>query len=184
MIVAANLMAMLIQSMSAKLGIATGKNLPELCRERFGKRTARLLWLQAEAVAMATDIAEFVGAAVGLNLLFGIPLFPAGLITGVAAFVILALQSRGFRGLEAVITVLVGVIVAGFAFQVWFADPSGARRRARTDPGLRRPESLLLAAGILGATVMPHVIYLHSALTQHRVVGENPEERRRSSASS
>ncbi len=178
-IIAANLMAMLIQSMSAKLGIATGRNLPELCRERFGRRTARVLWLQAEAVAMATDIAEFVGAAVGLNLLFKIPLFPAGLITGVAAFVILALQSRGFRGLEAVITVLVGVIVAGFAFQVWFADPSGGDVARGLIPGFDGSESLLLAAGILGATVMPHVIYLHSALTQHRVVGENPEERRK-----
>jgi manganese transport protein len=178
-IVAANLMAMLIQSMSAKLGIATGKNLPELCRERFGKRMARGLWLQAEAVAMATDIAEFVGAALGLNLLFGIPLFPAGLITGVAAFVILALQSRGFRGLEAAITVLVGVIVAGFAFQVWFADPSGSDVARGLIPGFDGSESLLLAAGILGATVMPHVIYLHSALTQHRVVGANAEQRRK-----
>ena len=175
----ANLMAMLIQSMSAKLGIATGKNLPELCRERYGKRTARLLWLQAEAVAMATDIAEFVGAAVGLNLIFGIPLFPAGLITGVAAFVILALQSRGFRGLEAVITVLVGVIVAGFAFQLWFSDPSGSDVAKGLIPGFDGTESVLLAAGILGATVMPHVIYLHSALTQHRVVGESPDERRK-----
>jgi manganese transport protein len=178
-ILAANLMAMLIQSMSAKLGIATGKNLPELCRERFGKRTARVLWLQAEAVAMATDIAEFVGAAVGLNLLFHVPLFAAGLITGVAAFVILALQARGFRGLEAVIAALVGVIVAGFAFQVWFADPSGGDVARGLIPGFDGSESLLLAAGILGATVMPHVIYLHSALTQHRVVGENPEERRK-----
>jgi manganese transport protein len=178
-IVTANLMAMLIQSMSAKLGIATGKNLPELCRERFGRRTAFVLWLQAEAVAMATDIAEFVGAAVGLNLLFGIPLFPAGLITGVAAFVILALQSRGFRGLEAVITVLVGVIVAGFGFEVWFSDPAAGDVARGLIPGFSGSESLLLAAGILGATVMPHVIYLHSALTQHRVVGENPEERRK-----
>jgi manganese transport protein len=178
-IVAANLMAMLIQSMSAKLGIATGKNLPELCRERFGKKTARVLWLQAEAVAMATDIAEFVGAAVGLNLLFGIPLFPAGLITGVAAFVILALQSRGFRGLEAVIAALVGVIVVGFAFQVFLADPSGQAAARGLIPGFSGSESLLLAAGILGATVMPHVIYLHSALTQHRVVGENPEQRKK-----
>jgi manganese transport protein len=178
-IVAANLMAMLIQSMSAKLGIATGRNLPELCRERFGKKTARLLWLQAEAVAMATDIAEFVGAAVGLNLLFGIPLFPAGLMTGVAAFVILALQSRGFRGLEAVIAALVGVIVVGFAFQVFLADPSGHDAVRGLIPGFDGSESLLLAAGILGATVMPHVIYLHSALTQHRVVGENPEERKK-----
>jgi manganese transport protein len=178
-IIAANLMAMLIQSMSAKLGIATGRNLPELCRERFGTRTARVLWLQAEAVAMATDIAEFVGAAVGLNLLFNIPLFAAGVITGVAAYVILALQARGFRGLEAVIAGLVGVIVAGFAFQVWFADPSGGDVARGLIPGFHGSESLLLAAGILGATVMPHVIYLHSALTQHRVVGENPEERRK-----
>jgi manganese transport protein len=178
-ILAANLMAMLIQSMSAKLGIATGLNLPELCRQRFGRRTARLLWLQAEAVAMATDIAEFVGAAVGLNLLFGIPLFPAGLITGVAAFVILALQTRGFRGLEAVITVLVGVIVAGFAFQVWFANPSAHDVARGLIPGFSGSESLLLAAGILGATVMPHVIYLHSALTQDRVVGANEAERRK-----
>ncbi|MDX6565923.1 MAG: manganese transport protein, partial [Gaiellales bacterium] len=178
-IVAANLMAMLIQSMSAKLGIATGLNLPELCRQRFGRRTARLLWLQAEAVAMATDIAEFVGAAVGLNLLFGIPLFAAGLITGVAAFVILALQTRGFRGLEAVITVLVGVIVAGFAFEVWFANPSAHNAARGLIPGFSGSESLLLAAGILGATVMPHVIYLHSALTQDRVVGANEAERRK-----
>jgi manganese transport protein len=178
-IIAANLMAMLIQSMSAKLGIATGRNLPELCRERFGTRTARVLWLQAEAVAMATDIAEFVGAAVGLNLLFNIPLFAAGVITGVAAYVILALQARGFRGLEAVIAGLVGVIVAGFAFPGWFADPSGGDVARGLIPGFHGSESLVLAAGILGATVMPHVIYLHSALTQHRVVGENPEERRK-----
>ena len=178
-IVAANLMAMVIQSMSAKLGIATGKNLPELCRQRFGRRTTWFLWLQAEAVAMATDLAEFVGAAVGLNLLFGIPLFPAGLITGVAAFVILALQSRGFRGLEAVIAVLVGVIVVGFAFQVFLADPSGPQLARGLIPGFDGSESLLLAAGILGATVMPHVIYLHSALTQNRIVGASPAARKR-----
>jgi manganese transport protein len=178
-IIAANLMAMLIQSMSAKLGIATGMNLPELCRERFGRRTSWFLWLQAEAIAMATDLAEFVGAAVGLNLLFGIPLFPAGIITGVAAFAILALQSRGFRGLEAVIAVLVGVIVVGFGFQVVLADPSGHGIARGIIPGFDGSESLLLAAGILGATVMPHVIYLHSALTQNRVVGDNPAERKR-----
>jgi manganese transport protein len=178
-IVAANLMAMVIQSMSAKLGIATGQNLPELCRERFGRRTTWFLWLQAEVVAMATDLAEFVGAAVGLNLLFGIPLFPAGLITGVAAFVILALQSRGFRGLEAVIAVLVGVIVAGFAFQVFLADPSAPQVARGLIPGFDGSESLLLAAGILGATVMPHVIYLHSALTQNRIVGASPAARKR-----
>src|SRR5918911_3932025 len=109
------MMATLIQTLSAKLGIVTGRNLPEVCRERFSRRTAILLWLQAEAIAMATDLAEFIGAALGLHLLFGIPLFPAGLITGAAAFGILALQSRGFRNLEAAIAGLVGVIVAGFA---------------------------------------------------------------------
>jgi manganese transport protein len=178
-ILAANLMAMLIQSMSAKLGIATGLNLPELCRKRFGRRTSWLLWLQAEAIAMATDLAEFVGAAVGLNLLFGIPLFLAGLITGVAAFAILALQSRGFRHLEAAIGVLVGVIVVGFAFQVVLAHPSGSGVARGFIPGFQGSESILLAAGILGATVMPHVIYLHSALTQRRIVGASPEARLR-----
>src|SRR4051794_32080194 len=123
-VLAANLMAMLIQSMSAKLGIATGLNLPEVCRERFPRAVSIALWVQAEAIAMATDLAEFVGAALGINLLFGIPLFPAGLITAVCAFAILALQARGFRPLEAVITALVGAIVASFAFQVILADPS------------------------------------------------------------
>jgi manganese transport protein len=178
-ILAANLMAMLIQSMSAKLGIATGLNLPEVCRRRFGRRVALLLWLQAEAVAMATDLAEFVGAAVGLNLLFGIPLFPAGVITGVAAFAILALQSRGFRHLEAAIATLVGVIVVGFAFQVVLAHPSAGGVAHGFVPGFRGSDSLLLAAGILGATVMPHVIYLHSALTQRRIVGADEATRRR-----
>jgi manganese transport protein len=140
-ILTANLMAMLIQSMSAKLGIATGKNLPEVCRERFPRPVTLLLWIQAEIIAMATDLAEFIGAALALNLLFGIPLFPAGLMTAVGAFGILELQRRGFRPLEAAIAAL--------------------------------------AAGILGATVMPHVIYLHSALTQRRVVGRNDEERKK-----
>ncbi len=179
-VLAANLMAMLIQSMSAKLGIATGLNLPEVCRERFPRPLTIGLWLQAEGIAMATDLAEFIGAALGLNLLFGIPLFPAGLITGLIAFLILGLQARGFRQLEAVIVGLVGVIVAGFAFQVIQADASATGVLT----GLVRPrfadtQSILLSAGILGATVMPHVIYLHSALTQRRVVGVNEAERRK-----
>src|SRR5918993_1187783 len=109
-ILTSNLMAMLIQSMSAKLGIATGKNLPEVCRERFPKPVSLGLWVQAEVIVMATDLAEFIGAALALNLLFGIPLFPAGLLTAVGAFGILELQRRGFRPLEAVITVMVGEI--------------------------------------------------------------------------
>jgi manganese transport protein len=110
----ANLMAMLIQTMSAKLGIATGMNLPEICRTRLPRPVVVGLWAQAEVIAMATDVAEFVGAAIGLNLIFGIPLFPAGVITAIAAFGILALQSRGFRTFEIVISALVAVVVAAF----------------------------------------------------------------------
>src|SRR5690348_8228888 len=179
-ILAANVMAMIIQSMSAKLGIATGHNLPEVCRERFSRRTSIGLWLQAEVIAMATDLAEFIGAALGFHLLFGTPLFLAGLVTGVIAFAILALQARGFRPLEAVITGLVGVIVIGFAFQVFLAEPSpsGVAHGLFT-PQFADANSVLLAAGILGATVMPHVIYLHSALTQRRVVGADEAEKQR-----
>jgi manganese transport protein len=179
-VLAANLMAMLVQAMSAKLGIATGMNLPEVCRARFPRPVSRLLWVQAELVAMATDLAEFVGAALGLNILFNIPLLPAGLITGVAAFAILALQARGFRPLEAVITVLVGVIVVAFAFEVFLARPSlPGVARGLVVPTFAGPESVLLAAGIIGATVMPHVVYLHSALTQQRVVANGPEAKRK-----
>lgn len=176
----ANLMAMLIQAMSAKLGIATGKNLPEVCRERFPLSVRVPLWIQAEAIAMATDLAEFVGAAIGLDLLFGIGLFNAALLTGAAAFGILALQSRGFRRLEAAIAGLIGVIVGAFALQVLMAEPDGGQVvRGLLVPGFAGSESVLLAVGILGATVMPHVIYLHSALTQHRLMGATEEARRR-----
>src|SRR5215216_2769290 len=179
-ILTSNLMAMLIQSMSAKLGIATGKNLPEVCRERFPKAVTLGLWVQAEVIAMATDLAEFIGAALALNLLFGIPLFPAGLMTAVGAFGILELQRRGFRPLEAAISALVGVIVIAFAFQMFYAQPEGDRILAGLfTPQFAGTESVLLAAGILGATVMPHVIYLHSALTQRRVVGRTEEEKKK-----
>ena len=179
-ILAANLIAMVVQTQSAKLGIATGRNLAELCRETFSRRTSIGLWLQAEVVAMATDIAEVVGAALGLNLLFGIPLFPAGLIAGAGAFAILALQQCGFRRLEAVITALVGVVVASFVFELFHANPDGGEvAKHLFVPGFAGTESILLATGIIGATVMPHVIYLHSALTQRRIVGRNSEERKR-----
>ena len=183
-VLGANLMAMLIQAMSAKLGIATGMNLPEVCRERFPRPVTIGLWIQAEAIAMATDLAEFLGAALGLNLLFGIPLFLAGLITGVGAFGILALQARGFRRLEAAIAGLVGVIVIAFGVQVFVAKPSAGGVAHGLIPGLKGTESLLLAVGIIGATVMPHVIYLHSSLTQRRIVGVTEELGARSSASS
>jgi manganese transport protein len=178
-VLAANLMAMLVQALSAKLGIATSMNLPEVCRDRFPRPVTWLLWVQAEIMAMATDLAEFVGAALGLNLLFGIPLLAAGLLTGVAAFAILGLQARGFRPVEAVISALVGVIVVAFGFEVFLARPSITGVAGGFLPSLDGPDSILLATGILGATVMPHVIYLHSALTQQRVVGEDDAERRR-----
>jgi manganese transport protein len=179
-ILCSNLMAMLIQSMSAKLGIATGKNLPEVCRERFPRPVSLGLWIQAEIIAMATDLAEFIGAALALNLLFGVPLFSAGLLTAVGAFAILELQRRGFRPLEAAITGMVGVIVLAFAFQIFEAQPEGERILAGLfTPQFAGTESVLLAAGILGATVMPHVIYLHSALTQRRVVGRTEEEKKK-----
>jgi manganese transport protein len=179
-ILASNLMAMLIQSMSAKLGIATGKNLPEVCQERFPRPVTLLLWLQAEVIAMATDLAEFIGAALALNLLFGIPLLPAGLLTGVGSFGLIALRQRGFRPLEAVISALIGVIVLGFAFQMFYAQPQADRILSGLfTPQFAGTESVLLASGILGATVMPHVIYLHSALTQRRVEGKTDEEKKK-----
>ncbi|MBA3866886.1 MAG: Nramp family divalent metal transporter [Solirubrobacterales bacterium] len=179
-VLAANLVAMVVQAQSAKLGIATGKNLAELCRERFSRRTSIGLWLQAELVAMACDIAEVVGAALGLNLLFGIPLFPAGIIAGAGAFTILALQQKGFRRLEAGIAALVGVVVASFVFELFDAKPQASEIGEHLFvPGFAGTESILLATGIIGATVMPHVIYLHSALTQHRIVGRNAAEKKR-----
>jgi manganese transport protein len=179
-IVAANLMAMLIQTLSAKLGIATGLNLPEVCRERFSRRATIGLWIQAELIAMATDLAEFLGAALGFHLLLGIRLFPAALITAVAAFLILALQRFGFRPLEAVIATIVGVIGICYVGELWYAHPAlGEVARHAVLPKFSGSNSVLLAVGILGATVMPHVIYLHSALTQDRLVPKDEQEARR-----
>ena len=177
-LLAANLMAMLIQNLSAKIGIATGKNLPELCREHFPRPVTWGLWVQAEIIAMATDLAEFVGAAIALNLLFGVPMFHAGLITAVIAFGILGLQGRGYRRFEIVIIGFLGVIILGFLYdtlRIGF-DPGEAARGFI--PGFAGTESVLLATGILGATVMPHVIYLHSALTQHRFNPRDDDEKR------
>ncbi len=177
-VLAANLIAMVVQTQSAKLGIATGRNLPEACRALFSRRTSIGLWVQAEIVAMSTDIAEVVGAALALNLLFGVPLFTAGLVAGAVAFGILALQQRGFRRLEAVIAGMVGVVVLGFAFEIVNSKPDGGEAlKHLVVPGFGGTESVLLATGIIGATVMPHVIYLHSALTQRRVVGRSDRER-------
>src|SRR6266516_6122650 len=178
-IVASSLMAMLVQTLSAKLGIATGRNLPEVCREQYSRRTSRGLWVQAELIAMATDLAEFLGAAVGIKLLFGIALFPAAVITGVITFLILALQRFGYRPLEAVITAFVAVIGICYLGELWFAHPPLATvAKHAVVPQFEGNESVLLAVGMIGATVMPHVIYLHSALTQNRIVPRNDEEAR------
>jgi manganese transport protein len=179
-ILVSNLMAMLIQTLSAKLGIATGRNLPEVCREQFSRRTSRGLWIQAELIAMATDLAEFLGAALGFQLLFGWPLFPAALVTGVCTFVILGLQRFGLRTFEAVIATFVGVIGVSYVIELFYAHPPlGTVLQHSVTPAFAGSESLLLAVGILGATVMPHVIYLHSALTQNRIVPRNDDEARR-----
>jgi manganese transport protein len=179
-VLAANLMAMLVQSMSAKLGIATGRSLPEVCRDRFPFRVVVLLWLQAEAVAMATDLAEFVGAALGLHLVFGLSLWLSAILTGLAAFIILGMQVWGFRRLEATIMGLVAVVVLAFGLEVLRSSPPVAGvTRGLLVPDLSGGGSALLAVGIVGATVMPHVIYLHSALTQNRIVGTNPDARRK-----
>jgi len=179
-VLAANLMATVVQALSAKLGIATGRSLPEICRERFPRPVVIGLWVQAEAVAMATDLAEFVGAAVGLQLVFGLSLGVSALLTAVAAFGVLALQVRGFRWLEAAITGLVGVVVVAFATETLKSSPSVAGvSRGLFVPGFSGDGAALLAASIVGATVMPHVIYLHSALTGNRIVGAHPTDRRK-----
>lgn len=175
-----NLMAVLIQSLSAKLGIATGKNLPEVARDRFPKGVSIFLWIQSELVIIATDLAEFIGAALGLYLLFDIPMIPAALITAVGSFAILELQRRGFRSLEAGIAAMVLIVVLAFAFQTFLAKPDmGAVLGGMVTPKFEGVDSILLAAGILGATVMPHAIYLHSSLTQNRIVGKNEAEKKR-----
>jgi manganese transport protein len=178
-VLAANLMAMLIQYLSAKLGIATGRNLPELCREHMPRWASVAMWLQAEVMAMATDLAEFVGAALALNLLFAVPPLTAGLMTGAVSLAILALQPRSHRRFEVVIVALLAVILLGFLYDTLGsgADPGGIARGLV--PSFRGSDSLLLASGIVGATVMPHAIYLHSALTQERLRILGVSERRR-----
>jgi manganese transport protein len=172
-------MAMLVQYLSAKTGIATGRSLPELCREHFRRPVSFGLWLQAEAIAIATDLAEFVGAAIALNLLFGVPGFAAGLITAAVAFAILALQSRGYRSFELAIAGFLGIVLLGFLYDLTHVDVNGSDLIGGLAPHLEGKQSVLLAVGILGATVMPHVVYLHSALTANRYHAREPQERRK-----
>jgi manganese transport protein len=176
-VVIANLMAMLVQYLSAKTGVATQRDLPELCREHFGRSVSLGLWVQAELIAMATDLAEFVGAALGLNLLFRVPLLAAGLITAVVAFGILALEQRGYRRFELAIAGLLGIVFLGFAYDLASVGASPRGIAAGLVPSLASGQ-LLLVSGIIGATVMPHVVYLHSALTKSRVSCGDDAERR------
>jgi manganese transport protein len=179
-IVLSNLMAMLIQGLSAKLGIASGKNLAEQCRENFSPRMVRVMWVIMEVVAMATDLAEFLGAALGFYLLLGVPLWVAGILTAVVTFLILGLERYGFRPLEAVISALVGVVAVSYLVEILLVKPPwGQVVYHAVVPMFSGPESVLLATGILGATVMPHAIYLHSALTQDRIVVKEPAMLRR-----
>jgi manganese transport protein len=178
-VLAANLMAMLVQTLSAKLGIATGRSLPEVCRDRLPHRLVVFLWLQAELVAMATDLAEFTGATLGLHLVFGLSMWVSALLAGLATFAVLAMEIGGFRRLEAAITALVVVVVLAFGLELFVSRPPAAAVAA----GVFEPKlpggAALLAVSIVGATVMPHVIYLHSALVRGRVIGARAAERRR-----
>ncbi len=175
-IVASNLMAMLLQTLSAKLGIATGRNLAEHCRDNYPKWMVWGMWTIAELVAIATDLAEFLGAALGFYLLFGMPLLWAGILTAVITFLILGLERYGFRPLEAVITSMIGVVAASYLIEMFLVKPDfGNVLYHAVTPSFSSVESVLVATGILGATVMPHAIYLHSALTQDRIVVKNPQ---------
>jgi manganese transport protein len=174
----ANISAMLVQSLAAKVGVATGKNIAELCRDNYGAPLSYALWTVSEIGAMATDVAEFVGAALGFLLLFHVPLFGGACLAAVAVIAILVLQQRGFRRFEAVIASFVGVILCAYIFEVALARPLGLEiLRGSFVPTLPHG-SAYLAVGLLGATVMPHVVFLHSSLTQARVVPRSPQEAR------
>lgn len=169
-----NAMAILIQYLSAKLGIATGQTLPQNCRAHFSRPMTLFLWVAAEIAALATDLAEFLGAALGFYLLFGMPLLPAALLTGVVVFLILAVERAGFRRLEYVIMGFVAIIGVAYAVEVILAKPAwGLLTRHVLVPSIDS-NSIYIAVGMLGATVMPHVVYLHSALVQPRRAQNDP----------
>jgi len=178
-VVLAHLMAMLIQYLSAKLGIVTGRNLPESFRDRYPRWMSRGMWVQAEIITMSTDVAEFLGAALALNLLFHVPLLIAGVMTGFLAFGLLELRVHGYRRFEIAITGLLGLIFLGFIYETFKIGPSASGVASGLVPHLGGSESLYLAVGIIGATVMPHAIYLHSALTQDRMPLRYDRERGR-----
>lgn len=175
-VVWANLMAALIQVLSAKLGIATGKNLAEQIRDHYPRPLVWIYWVQAEIIAMATDLAEFIGAAIGFKLILGVSLLQGALLTGIATFLILMLQSRGQKPLEKVIGGLLLFVAAAYIVELIFSQPQVAELgKGMLIPSLPTSEAVYLAAGVLGATIMPHVIYLHSSLTQHLHAGNRAE---------
>jgi manganese transport protein len=179
-IVASNLMAMLVQALSAKLGIATGTNLAEHCRNQFPRPIVLGMWVIMELVVMATDLAEFLGAALGFQLLFGMPLWIAGILTAIVTFLILGLDRYGFRPLEIVIGLLIGVVAVSYVIETILDQPDWRSVLYHSVvPQFAGPTSVLVATGILGATVMPHAIYLHSALTQNRIVTSDRQQMRR-----
>jgi len=178
-VVVANLIAMLFQALSAKLGIVTGRNLAELCREQFSKPVVLAMWVVSEVAAMATDLAEFLGGAIGLSLLFHMPLIAGMAVTAVITYGILLLESRGFRPIEIVIGSLVGIIALCYLIEIFIANVDWAAAALHSfKPEIPDAEALLISVGIIGATVMPHAIYLHSGLTQARTPVRDDNERR------
>ncbi|HPD91860.1 MAG: Nramp family divalent metal transporter [Rhodobacter sp.] len=176
----ANLIAMLFQALSARLGIVTGKNLAELCRDEFPRPVVWAMWAVSEVAAMATDLAEFLGGAIGLALLFGLPLMQGMIATAVITYAILMVEQRGFRPMELVIGAFVGIIGLCYLAEMAIAPVDwGQAAQGLTSPDLPDATALTIAVGIIGATVMPHAIYLHSGLTQSRVQVASPDERRR-----
>jgi manganese transport protein len=175
----ANLIAMLFQALSAKLGIVTGKNLAEMCREQFSRPVAIAMWIVSEIAAMATDLAEFLGGAIGLSLLLGLPLLAGMVVTAVLVYAILMLDRFGFRPIEVIISTLVGVIGVCYLVEMLIAPVDWRTAALGTVlPRLPDAEALMLAVGIIGATVMPHAVYLHSGLTQGRIPARNASETR------
>jgi manganese transport protein len=180
-ILISNLMAMFLQALSAKLGIATGRDLAQACREHYSRRTSIALWVVCEIAIAACDLAEVLGSAVALKLLFGLPLLAGVIITGLDVLIVLALQGRGFRIIEAFVVTLIATIAGCFAYEVFFAQPIWREAVVGLIPRaeiLRNREMLYIAIGILGATVMPHNLYLHSSIVQTRAFGPSLRNRR------